>query len=208
MTVKFRLEEQLTIPIFAFIGQYFITVHHCASHWWISACESHRRYGGNICNATCINSHRNCCLAPSTGASRRRARGARCTAAAIFQMNWQHFVQNKIPWQWWQERRQWGNKIRLVSVPAWLIYLTATYTVDRLWCQREKPVEKTPRGLYSFCGVVLRYVLHGKILQKLWRHLGVFPRGLSLRHHWRSTRYTILLYIKVIMSFCVNLSRY
>ena len=165
MTVKFRLEEQLTIPIFAFIGQYFITVHHCASHWWISACESHRRYGGNICNATCINSHRNCCLAPSTGASRRRARGARCTAAAIFQMNWQHFVQNKIPWQWWQERRQWGNKIRLVSVPAWLIYLTATYTVDRLWFQREKPLRNSPKrgftGVWGVgCPMLLRITKH------------------------------------------------
>jgi hypothetical protein len=33
MTLKFRLEEKLPVPIFAFIGQYLIPMHQCAAHW-------------------------------------------------------------------------------------------------------------------------------------------------------------------------------
>ena len=78
--------------------------------------------------------------------------------------------------------------------------------MDCQWCHREIPFGKTSRrrGLYSFCGGILPektpqisiYSLWGVFPglmppQKLWRSLGVFPRGLDLWHHWWSIVYVL-----------------
>ena len=66
--------------------------------------------------------------------------------------------------------------IRLVSVPAWLIYLTATYTLDRQWRHREKPLGKTPK-YFTWKGpseaVKTSWGLSMGSLQRLWGHFEI-----------------------------------
>ena len=93
-------------------------------------------------------------------------------------------------------------------------FTTYIYTMYRQWCDRERPLGKASGGLSSFCGGILLgktpqvsiYIFWGifpcEILpQKLERPHGVFPRGHSLSHHWRSIVYIFMHYTKGFTAF-------